>query len=200
MTYSRRMLSGLVLLAVSFPMASHGETQQEIVERNKGKEIDPEKIVVTLERTQCLGSCPAYRITLTGAGEVEYEGKALVKITGVRRSTLPRDQVLKIVNELLRVSFFDAPPAYDRQHSIFNSGGKLTWGGTVITDGPSTYLGLRIGDHAKRVRLYSNVPMELAAIPELIDRATGVEQWVGTDCERPRSSIGPPRRPGECED
>ena len=69
----------------------------------------------------------------------------------------------------------------------------------LVTDRPSTYLELRIGDHAKRVRLYNNFPKELGAIPTLIDQAVRVEQWIGTDCERPRSSIGPARQAGECE-
>lgn len=199
MTCNRPMLSVLALLAASFSMASHGETQQEIVQKNLRKEIDPRQIVVTLERTQCFGSCPAYRVTLTGAGEVEYEGKALVKVTGVRRTTLPQEEVLKIVNELLRVRIFDAAPEYDSQDSINSNDGNLTLGSIVVSDLSSIYLQLRIGTHAKRVRLYSNVPKELGAIPDLIDQVTNVEQWIGTDCERPRSSMGPTRPAGECE-
>ena len=193
------MLSVLTLLAVTSSMASYGATQQEIVRENLGKEIDPRQIVVTLERTQCLGSCPAYRVTFNGAGEVEYEGKALVKITGVRKATLPQEDVLKIVNELLRVRIFDAASEYDVRDSISSYKGRLTLASIVVTDAPSTYLELRIGDHARRVRLYYNVPKELGAIPDLIDQLVRIEQWIGTDCERPRSPIGPVRPAGECE-
>lgn len=124
-------------------MASYGATQQEIVRKNLGKQIDPRQIVVTLERTQCLGSGPAYRVTLTGDGEVEYEGKALVKITGVRKATLPQEDVLKIVNELLRVRIFDAASEYGVQDSISSYNGRLTLASIVVTDAPSTYLELR---------------------------------------------------------
>lgn len=199
MTHNRRMLSVLALLAASFSMAAHGETQREIVQKNLRKEIDPRQIVVTLERTQCLGSCPAYRVTLTGTGEVEYEGKALVKITGVRKATLPQEEVLKIVNELLRVRIFDAASEYDTQDLMTSYEGRLTLGSLVLHDAASTYLGLRIGDDVKRVRLYSNVPKELGEIPGLIDQVIGIEQWIGTDCERPRSPMGPARSAGECD-
>lgn len=199
MTHNRRMLSVLALFAASFSMASHGETQKEIVQKNLRKELDPRQIVVTLERTACFGSCPSYRVTLTGTGDVVYEGKALVKITGTRRATLPREEVLKIVNELLRVKIFDAPPEYDTLDLINSYEGRLTIGSAITTDGPSAYLELRIGADAKRVRLYSHVPKELGAIPALIDQVTDIEQWIGTYCERPRSPMGPALSAGECE-
>jgi hypothetical protein len=199
MNYSRRMLSVLTMLAASFAMPSHGETQREIVRQNIGEEIDPQQIEVVLERTACLGLCPAYRVRLTGDGEVEYEGEALVKITGVRKATLPREEILKIVNELLRVRIFDAASDYYTQDEISSDNGKLTLASIFVSDRPSTYLQLRIGDHVKRVRLYYNVPSELGAIPDLIDQVVGVEQWVGTGCERFRSPTGSVRPPRECE-
>lgn len=195
----RRMSSLSALLAVSVSMAAQAPTQQEIVKENLGKELDPGKITVTLERTQCFGSCPAYRVRLTGRGEVEYEGKALVKTAGIRNATLPREEVLKIVNELLRVRVFDAAPEYIVQDSINSYEGKLTLGSIYMTDGPSTWLELSLGGHTKRVHLYNNVPKELAAIPDLIDQAVNIEQWIGSDCERPRSPMGPALPAGACE-
>jgi hypothetical protein len=123
----------------------------------------------------------------------------LVKIVGTRRATLPQEEVLKIVNELLRVRIFDAASEYQVQDSINSYNGRLTLASVLVSDAASTYLELRIGDHAKRVHLYYNVPKELGAIPDLIDRAVDVEQWIGTDCERPRSPIGPARPAAECE-
>jgi len=37
---------------------------------------------LTLERTECFGSCPAYRITLSGSGDVRYEGYKFVATEG----------------------------------------------------------------------------------------------------------------------
>jgi len=200
MTFHRRMLSVLALLATSFSMPSHAETQQEIVAKNIGKELDPRQIVVTLERRQCMGSCPAYRIKIDGAGEVEYEGQALVKITGTRKTTIRQEEALHIVDELLRVRFFDAPAAYDdRRDSITSHNGRLTLGSGVITDQPSVFLGLQIGSDAKRVRLSYTAPKEVAAIADLIDQTVRIEQWIGIDCERPRSPMFGPRPAGECE-
>ncbi len=107
---------------------------------------------------------PAYRVTLTGTGEVEYEGKALVKITGVRRATLPQEEVLKIVNELLRVRVL-----MRRRNTIGKTQSTLRRQAHL-----SEYLCYRWavnvsrvagGNPAGRVRLYANVPKELGAIP-----------------------------------
>jgi hypothetical protein len=162
------------------------------------QEIDPKQVVVALERTACLGSCPVYRITITGNGEVEYEGKDLVKVVGIRKGNLRQEEVLKLVNELLRVRFFDAAGEYVVRDAIHSHDGKLTLGSIVTTDGPSAIVRMRIGKHEKRVRLYDNYPPELGAIPDLIDRAVNIEQWIGSYCERPRSPIGPQLSSGEC--
>lgn len=143
MTLRRPVLNLIALFATCFSAASQAATQQEIVQEQMRKQLDPEQIVVTLERTRCLGSCPAYRVTLTASG-------------------------------------------------------KLTLSQAIVTDGPSTYLELRIANHAKRVRLYSHFPSELGAIPKLIDDTVAIEQWIGTPCERPRSSLRP-MAPGECD-
>lgn len=189
--------AALAVTSLLAPLSLFGATQAEILAEHVG-EIDPKQLVVTLERTTCLGSCPAYRITIKGNGEVEYEGKRLVKIVGIRKGHLPGEDALKLVNELLRVRFFDAASEYADRDVIDNNGGKLTVVSIVTTDGPSALLEMKIGKHEKRVRLYDNYPKELGAIPQLIDQTVAIEQWIGSDCERPRSSIGPHVQPGGC--
>jgi hypothetical protein len=188
----------LALISLSAPLALQGANQAEIVAEHVGQKIGPQQIVVTLERTACLGSCPVYRITITGTGEVEYEGKDLVKVRGIRKGTVHRDAVLKIVNELLRVRIFDAASEYVVRDAITGHDDKLTLSSIVSTDGASALLQLRIGKHEKRVRLYANYPQELGAIPDLIDQTVRIEQWIGSFCERPRSPFGPRLQPGEC--
>ncbi len=42
-------------------------------------------VVITLERTQCFGSCPVYKLTVYGDGRVVYEGGGFVKIKGEKK-------------------------------------------------------------------------------------------------------------------
>jgi len=191
--------AALALTSLLVALASYGATQAEIVAEYVRQEIDPKQLVVTLERTACLGSCPVYRIAIKGDGAVEYEGKHFVKVMGIRKGNLHTHEVLKLVNELLRVRFFDAASEYVVRDAINSYDGKLTLNSIVSTDGPSALLQMRIGKHEKRVRLYDNYPQELGAIPQLIDQTVLIEQWIGSYCERPRSSMGPHLQPGECD-
>lgn len=175
-------------------VAALGETQKEIIAEHFGKEISPSQLVVTMERTRCFGSCPSYRVTITGTGDVEYEGLDCVKTRGVRRGTVSPETALGLVNDFLHAHFFDASSEYIALDEIRSYGGRLEVGGPITSDGQSTYLQLKLGRHEKRVRLYDHYPNDLGVIPDRIDQAANVEQWIGSYCERqrmPQACLGP---------
>ena len=82
-----------------------------------GAKTDAEKATVTapadsivLERSVCFGTCPAYRLRLSGAGEIRFdsrnpgeEGRAAVDT--VTATTLPT-----LVSRARSIGFFDLPP------------------------------------------------------------------------------------------
>jgi len=47
---------------------------------------DLTELIITLERTRCLGTCPVYKLTISGDGTVVYEGKDFVKVKGMKKS------------------------------------------------------------------------------------------------------------------
>ena len=48
-------------------------------------------IVITLERTICLGECPDYRVEIRGDGRVTYHGENYVAVEGDYSWTIPQD-------------------------------------------------------------------------------------------------------------
>jgi len=58
-----------------------------------------------LERTECLGRCSAYRVTIDGDGRVEWDGRAHVAARGVRRSVIPRASVEALSAAAARARF-----------------------------------------------------------------------------------------------
>ena len=38
------------------------------------------KVLATLQRTMCLGTCPVYKLTIYNDGRVEWEGSHYVKV------------------------------------------------------------------------------------------------------------------------
>ena len=39
-------------------------------------------LLITMERTPCHGTCPVYKLTISGNGEVTYEGHNFVEVEG----------------------------------------------------------------------------------------------------------------------
>jgi hypothetical protein len=165
---------------------AQGATHKEIVEEFRGKDIDPAEVVLAMERTGCFGTCPAYRVTITGTGHVEYEGRHFVVNRGVRESTVSPEAAIDIASALMHAHFFDASSEYFTSDDFRLYGGRLRLESTIVTDGPSTSLKLKLGKHEKHVHLYDGYPAELREVIELIDKTVDIEQWIGTYCERDR--------------
>jgi hypothetical protein len=63
-------------------------------------------IVITLERTPCLGNCPNYKVTIHGDGSVVYQGRIDVAVKGRRKSKISPEMMRKLVQELHDIDFF----------------------------------------------------------------------------------------------
>jgi len=53
----------------------------------------PQDAIITLHRTMCFGTCPVYRITIYGTGEVVYQGYYFVRVKGPRTAYISQGQV-----------------------------------------------------------------------------------------------------------
>ena len=45
-------------------------------------------VIITLERTECFGTCPVYRLTVHGDGRVVYEGIRFVEVEGTVKTSI----------------------------------------------------------------------------------------------------------------
>jgi 5'-nucleotidase (lipoprotein e(P4) family) len=192
-------LTMCVLLAVlSAVEQGYGATQEQIVQANRGVGLRPAEVSIRLERTPCFGSCPVYNVTLSGTGEVRYEGRQYVKQTGIHTSQLPQERVLRLVDRLLAARFLDANEEYVGSDHISASKDRLKLGRAFTSDADSVVLTLALGETRKTVRVVDSDPLGLREIADQIDSVVGIEQWIGTFCERPRAPIMGPLRPKEC--
>ena len=82
-------------------------------------------VELSLERTPCFGPCPVYNLTVGGDGVVTYEGIQFVESLGGRRATIAVNQVVLLVNEFLRVRFFDALSTYAGRELVLLQGQSL---------------------------------------------------------------------------
>ena len=138
---------------------------------------------VVLERTRCLGTCPAYRLRVSRTGEVVFlsrypGGQSVV-------DTVERWVPDSIANEAQRLGFFTLPESVTPGAPFCRE---------VATDLPTITIGV-FGARTKRVAYYlgclrpkdSVMAQSLRNLPELaarIDTLTRAGRW-----------IRPPRRP-----
>jgi hypothetical protein len=121
-----------------------------------------EDFSITLERVGCVGSCPDYKVTILGNGSVRYEGRAYVRIEGIRKNTIPVSVVQKLVQKLRDEDFFHWEEKTE-----------------VCLDFPEVSITATLNGQRKHVLEGCNSPGNVLRLAGEIDRTSGVKRWVG---------------------
>ncbi|MGQ2943324.1 MAG: DUF6438 domain-containing protein [Blastomonas fulva] len=146
-------------------------------------EIDRSKLQITLSRSGCFGSCPAYEVRIDGDGNVVFntgptsaemglgEGKDYSTQTGVRvagryRTSLAAEQVDALIDQFKGADFFNLKDEYQSE----------------ITDNPTYIVSIDTGNGKKTVVDYAGesvgMPASVTRIEDAIDTAAGTERWI----------------------
>jgi len=118
--------------------------------------------VITMERTQCKGQCPEYKLSFFEDGSVQYEGKANASKAGIWRATVPKETVDDLVANFQRIGFFALQPSY--------SGG--------LSQNPVAITSFRWNDRTKTVSHDEGSPFSPEALTALEDRVDAAVQSV----------------------
>ena len=128
---------------------------------------------ITLERTACFGSCPVYRIAVSPAGVVTFEGRANVRHPGTASAQIPLDRVNALLREMEQAGYFTLANRYAlseptcRRHS---------------TDSPTAISSATYRGRSKRIEHdygCAGVPGALTVIEKRIDEVLGSDRWTG---------------------
>jgi hypothetical protein len=137
---------------------------------------------LTFERSECYGTCPAYKVTISRDGALMYEGKSFVKTKGSVRATLTKEQLSKLYAALVRARYFSLRDSYSTVRDGYNSG----------SDSPWAYLTVRMNGKRKSISHYygcypatddRRLISDLKRLVDLeveIDRIINIDQWIGT--------------------
>ena len=66
--------------------------------------INPD-LVITMERTACHGTCPVYKLTIQGNGDVTYDGQYFVQVKGKQTASLSPAQIQDMVSAFEQAKF-----------------------------------------------------------------------------------------------
>jgi hypothetical protein len=137
----------------------------------------PKDLKITLERTECFGFCPAYKLTIIADGSVVFEGRRFVKQEGVTISSVSPERLKQLMAEFERVNFFSLEDDYSEIRL------------SCPTDQPSAITSIMIKGKSKTVNHYlgclePKVPKGLTELENKIDEIVNTAQWLPDKKER----------------
>jgi hypothetical protein len=144
-----------------------------------GSEIPLDKVLITLERSPCVGACQAYRVTIYGTGGVHFDGQQNVACMGASSWQIAPGAVVVLVNKFLAAHFFQAADKYGGRDRVRpGPGGGLEPYTEVVSDGSGIKLTLQLGGRANSVWLYDHAPAELMGLAESVDEVAQTTKCV----------------------
>jgi ankyrin repeat protein len=121
---------------------------------------------ITLERTTCFGTCPAYSVEIRGDGSVTFDGRSFALISGVHHEKIPSSTVVSVVNKFQRADYFSLKDKY----------------ATNATDSPTFTTSIEFDGNKKQVidyiGLQSGMPEIVEALEDSVDEAAGTQKWL----------------------
>src|SRR5205085_3979605 len=126
------------------------------------------KILITIKREVCFGSCPIYSAEIYSDGTVVYHGEGNVKVEGEKRHRITNDRVAELIRAFQRINYFSLKDRYEVDEN-----------GHSVTDRPTTTTSLSLNGKYKKVVDYYCAPKELLALEDLIDKLAGLYEYIG---------------------
>lgn len=170
MPIRHRLLIGVWCLT---PLSVHAQVSSRHVER-----VDS----LILERTACLGTCPAYRLAAHSSGLVRFESRNRDAAGHTEMDSVGARAFARMVREISRVKFFDLPAI---------EVGKAPYCRVVMTDAPSISVAV-FGSSKSRVLRYDtgcqgegshrrttrSAIMRLGNLADSLDAITRATRWI----------------------
>lgn len=125
-------------------------------------------VFITIERTSCFGSCPAYSAQIYTDGTVIYKGVDSVKITGEKQYKIPRERIKRLLEAFEKIDYFSLKDEYRTDEN-----------GMSVTDLPETITSISINGKRKQVINYYYGPKKLDELENLIDFLTDLNDYIG---------------------
>lgn len=126
-------------------------------------------VEISLTRSVCFGFCPAYTVTISGDGQVRFEGRLFVNVVGEQTATIPREDVAQLLRRFDEVGFNNLRDAYRAE----------------VSDLPTYTVSLTRNGQTKTVVDFGGVsagmPQSIRDLQREIDRVAGTAQWVLRD-------------------
>ena len=122
-------------------------------------------VSITLRRSGCFGTCPAYQVSVSTEGIV-FEGRGFVVADGRHTDTVDPRAVRELAKKFVAADFYSMRDEYR----------------AGVTDNPTYTLSISIDDHAKQVVDYVGpwvgMPEVISELEDDVDAFAHTERWI----------------------
>lgn len=126
---------------------------------------------IRLERSGCMGGCPAYSVALFRDGRTVFVGMA-GQVVGQRAAAVNPADVTRLLAKLTGAGFYSFSSDYTQSSKAC---------GAYAADGAIVVLSARSGTRVHQVRHdlgCSGAPFALFALEQSVDSVAGVSRWI----------------------
>jgi hypothetical protein len=121
--------------------------------------------IITIEKTTCFGTCPAYLFKAYPDGSVTYTGKDFVKLVGEYKASISKEELANIKTLFDEADYFSFANVYSAN----------------ITDLPTTYLYYDDGKQNKKITDYHGAPEALKKMEQDLEAIINAINWQKTN-------------------
>jgi len=133
----------------------------------------PNDTVISLQRGNCEGGCPVYRVLIFADGDVIWQGRGRVAKLGVVQSMIEPDQIRALIQNFESIDYFHLENIYG-----FHGGGCRS----SAPDMPTVITSLSMGGLSKTLSHHDGcvgeVSERLTALEDSIDNAVNTARWI----------------------
>ncbi len=133
----------------------------------------PDDTVIIMQRGNCEGGCPVYRIIIFANGDVIWQGRGRVARLGVVLSQIERDQIRELIREFQSIDYFHLENIYGYRGRGCRSSQP---------DMPMVITSLSMGGLSKTIMHHDGcvgeISEKLTAIENSIDKVVNTARWI----------------------
>lgn len=131
----------------------------------KNQNLPTEDILISLEKTTCMGPCPAYKVEIFASGLVLFNGKSNHEMIGKYKSQLDPQALEQLVEKFRSANFFKYKSSYTGD----------------VNDLPTTYIFFKNNGEEKMIQDYYNAPQTLKELEKLVIDLVPALKWKKLD-------------------
>lgn len=123
-------------------------------------------VIITLERSGCLGTCPSYKVTISTSDGIVFNGGGFVVASGRHVDKADPNSVRKLAKEFVTDDFYSMDPTYR----------------ALVTDCPTYTISVSIDGHKKEIEDYMGsrvgMPEVISDLENEVDSSAHTDRWI----------------------